>query len=148
MHAKLLQLCPTLCNPMTVAHQASLSMEILQARTLEWVATPSSRGSSQPRDWIQVSCTAGEPFTIWAMMNLQNFPLSEGRLDQKDLGLFLFQNLILFFKSQNPIINIPAQMLPYLWNLPNCPSLYTPSAPLAFISLSHDCINFHLFIKT
>ena len=42
MHAKLLQLCPTLCNPMTVAHQASLSMEILQAITLEWVAIPSS----------------------------------------------------------------------------------------------------------
>ena len=33
-----------------VAHQAPLSMGILQARTLEWVAIPSSRGSSQPRD--------------------------------------------------------------------------------------------------
>ena len=29
--------------------------EILQARILEWVAFPFSRGSSQPRDWIQVS---------------------------------------------------------------------------------------------
>ena len=36
--------------PWTVAHQAPLSMEILQARILEWVAMPSSRGSSQPRD--------------------------------------------------------------------------------------------------
>ena len=35
-----------------VAHQAPLSMGILQARTLEWVAMPSSRGSSQPRDQI------------------------------------------------------------------------------------------------
>ena len=34
----------------TVAHQAPLSMGILQARILEWVAMPSSRGSSQPRD--------------------------------------------------------------------------------------------------
>ena len=33
---------------------------ILQARILEWVAFPFSRGSSQPRDWTQVSCTAGE----------------------------------------------------------------------------------------
>ena len=32
---------------------------ILQARILEWVAVPSSRGSSQPRDQIQVSCIAG-----------------------------------------------------------------------------------------
>ena len=34
----------------TVAHQAPLSMGILQARILEWVAIPFSRGSSQPRD--------------------------------------------------------------------------------------------------
>ena len=32
---------------------------ILQARILEWVAMPSSRGSSQPRDRIGASCTAG-----------------------------------------------------------------------------------------
>ena len=32
---------------------------ILQARILEWVAFPFSRGSSQPRDWTQVSCIAG-----------------------------------------------------------------------------------------
>ena len=31
---------------------------ILQARTLEWVAVPSSRGSSQPRDWTRVSCVS------------------------------------------------------------------------------------------
>ena len=36
---------------------------ILQVRTLEWVAMPSSRGSSQPRDWTWVSCTAGGFFT-------------------------------------------------------------------------------------
>ena len=34
----------------TVAFQALLSMGILQARILEWVSMPSSRGSSQPRD--------------------------------------------------------------------------------------------------
>ena len=39
---------------------------ILQARILEWVAFPVSRESSQPRDWIQVSCNAGGFFTIWA----------------------------------------------------------------------------------
>ena len=36
---------------------------ILQARILEWVATPSSRGSSQPRDPTHISCTAGRFFT-------------------------------------------------------------------------------------
>ena len=41
-------------------------MGILQARTLEWVAMLSSRGSFQPRDQTQVSWTAGRFFTIWA----------------------------------------------------------------------------------
>ena len=39
---------------------------ILQARTLEWVAIPFSRGSSWLRHWTKVSCTAGSFFTIWA----------------------------------------------------------------------------------
>ena len=43
--------------------QAPLFMEILQARVLEWVAMPSSRGSSQPRDQISISYIAGEPRT-------------------------------------------------------------------------------------
>ena len=40
----------------TAALQALLCMEILQTRILEWVAMPSSRGSSWPRDWTCVSC--------------------------------------------------------------------------------------------
>jgi len=36
------------------------------ARILEWVAMPSSRGSSQPRDQAQVSHSAGRFFTVWA----------------------------------------------------------------------------------
>ena len=42
-------------TPWTVAHQVPPSMGILQARILEWVAMPSSRGSSQPRDRTQIS---------------------------------------------------------------------------------------------
>ena len=40
--------------------------EILQARVLECVAIPFSRGSSQPRDGTQVSCIAGRFFTVLA----------------------------------------------------------------------------------
>jgi len=43
-----------------------LSMRVLQARILEWVAMPFSRGSSQPRDQAQVSCIAGRFFTVGA----------------------------------------------------------------------------------
>ena len=53
-------------TPWRAARQAPLSMELLQARTLQWVDMPSSRGSSQPRDQTQVSRVAGGLFTIWA----------------------------------------------------------------------------------
>ena len=46
---------------------------ILQARILEWVAILSSRGSSQPSDWTQVSCTAGRFFTIWVTKEAQEY---------------------------------------------------------------------------
>ena len=62
MKVKVIQSCPTFCDPMDcVVH------EILQARILEWVAFPFSRGSSQPRDRTQVSRIAGGFFTNWAM---------------------------------------------------------------------------------
>ena len=57
-----------LVTPWTVAHQAPLSMEILQARILEWVAMPSPRGCSQPKDRTQASHIAGEFFT-WILVN-------------------------------------------------------------------------------
>ena len=45
----------TLCNPMVCSLPGSSADRLLQARILEWVATPSSRGSSQPRDQTHVS---------------------------------------------------------------------------------------------
>ena len=55
LHPKSLQSCPTLCNPMDCSPPGSSVHGILQARILEWVAMPSSRDSSQPRDQTQVS---------------------------------------------------------------------------------------------
>ena len=56
--AQLLQSCPTLCSPMGCSLPGSSVHGILQARILEWVAMPFSRGSSQPRDQTtsQVDC--------------------------------------------------------------------------------------------
>ena len=56
---KLPQSCPTLCDHLDSSPPGSSVHGILQARILEWVAIPFSRGSCQPRDWIQVSCIAG-----------------------------------------------------------------------------------------
>jgi len=53
--------CPTLCDPMD-----SIVHGILQARILEWVAFPFSRGSSWPRDQTQGSHIEGRFFTSWA----------------------------------------------------------------------------------
>ena len=49
----------------------SLSMGILQVRLLEWVAMPSSRGSSQYRDQTCISCITGRFFTNWATWKAQ-----------------------------------------------------------------------------
>ena len=60
------QSCPIFETTWTAACQAPLSMGILQARTLEWVAMPmpSFMGSSQSRDQTQVSHIAGGFFTL------------------------------------------------------------------------------------
>ena len=59
------QSCPTLCNPINCSLPGSSVHGIFQAKTLEWVAIPFFRGSSQPRDWTQVSHIASRFFTIW-----------------------------------------------------------------------------------
>ena len=65
---KVTQSCPTLCDLMDCTVHG-----ILQARILEWAAFPSSRGSSQPRDRIQVSHIAGRFFTSWATREAQEY---------------------------------------------------------------------------
>ena len=49
------QSCPTLCNPMDCSMPGSSVHGIFQARKLEWVAMPFSKGSSRPRDRTHVS---------------------------------------------------------------------------------------------
>ncbi|CAN0549120.1 unnamed protein product [Rangifer tarandus platyrhynchus] len=55
MHAKSLQSCLTLCDPMDYSLPGSAVHGILQARILERVAMSFSRGSLQPRNRTQVS---------------------------------------------------------------------------------------------
>ena len=87
------QSCPTLCDP-TNCSLAGFSIHgILQARALEWVASPFSRGSSQPRDGTQVSHIAGRRFALWATREAHTIIKSSGenplqpprRLGKRDL---------------------------------------------------------------
>ena len=66
IQVKVIQSCPTLCNPMDYTVHG-----IFQARILEWGVFPFSRVSSQPRDRTQVSCIASGFFTSWATREAQ-----------------------------------------------------------------------------
>ena len=76
------QLCPTLCNLKDCTVHG-----ILQARILEWVAFPFSRGSSQPKDWTRVSRIAGGFFISWATREAQVKVLVSQSCDPIDCSL-------------------------------------------------------------
>ena len=64
--SRLAQSCPTHCNPMDCSLPGSSVHGIFQAIVLEWIVISFSRGSSQPRDWTQVSLIVDRRFTVWA----------------------------------------------------------------------------------
>ena len=68
MKVKVTQSCPLFWDPMDYTVHG-----ILQARILEWVVFPFSRGSSQPRDQTQVSLTVGGFFTRLATREAQEY---------------------------------------------------------------------------
>ena len=84
------QLCQTLCNSMDCSPPGSPVHGDSQARILEWVSKPSSKGSPQPRDWTQVSHIAGRFFTIWVIREAQEYWVGSQSLLQ---GIFLTQDL-------------------------------------------------------
>ena len=108
-HSKLLQSCPTLCDPMD------------QAWILEWVAISFSRGSSSPRDQTWVSRIASSVLIIfWATrddstevqngegMKMQG--LQEGRVGKMQVSSYIHHSLCV--------------------TLPSCPHSFPPSLPL------------------
>ena len=68
VEVKVTQSGPTPCGPVDCTVHG-----ILQARSLEWVAFPFSRESSQPRDQTQVSSIVGGFFTRWAKKEAQEY---------------------------------------------------------------------------
>ena len=78
-----IQLSPTICDPMDSSLPGLSLRGILQARILECVAMPSSRGSSPPRDWTWISGIAGRLYTI-SSHNLKQIP---------DIVLFLYSRM-------------------------------------------------------
>ena len=91
-------------TPRTVPLQAPLCPWILQARILEWLAIPFSKGSSEPRDQTQFSHIAGRFFTIWAT-----------REAHKIYSLYFFINL--YFINKNEVIELLLKNLLALYKL-------------------------------
>ena len=74
MCAKSLQLCLTLRDPMDRSLPGFSVQGILQARILEWIVMPSSRGPCQPRNWTSISC-----FLNWQVGSLPQEPPGKPR---------------------------------------------------------------------
>ena len=134
-------LCLTLCNPMDCSLPGSSIHGILQARILEWVAIPSSRGSSQLRDWTQVSHTAGRFFTVWVTREACSF-LDPLQLSVSWLWPFISANPsppgwpVFHFKPfQISSSSLPLSFQP-LWNLCLCPPLWAVAGSVKPTSLS------------
>ena len=88
------------CNPLDYTVH-----EILQTRILERVTIPLSRGSFQPRDWIQVSCIAGGFFTSWVTREAQVNILSLSILHLRTC--VVFNNKWSLLTSSVPLNRLP-----------------------------------------
>ena len=125
LKVKVVQSCPTLCEPMDYSVHGSP-----QARILKWVAFPCSRESSWPRDQIRVSYFAGGFFTNWAIREAPSVII---------LNLFTY---LLFLSKCNQSSEstgfLPQWLPPYLVQAP-------PPHCLAW-SFSLEALNFFYLI--
>ena len=87
VRAKSLQSCLTLCDPMGHSPPGSSVHGILQARILEWVSAPFSRGSSWPRDRTCVSYV----YLRWQARSLPLVPPKKPVIDCKKILLGILQ---------------------------------------------------------
>ena len=91
------QSCLTLCDALDYSPPDSSVHGISQARILEWVIISYVRGSSQPRDWTCISCTADDslPLSHWEALSQLYLALIEGKENDTVIVLIsLFINSI------------------------------------------------------
>ena len=119
------QSCLTLCDPMDCSPAGSSVHGILQARILEWVAMPSTRGSSQPRDRTLVSRTAGKFFTAWASRDIQGLFICNG------LKICIsIPDLFQEFPLPTPWLHLECLKSRLKWNYFPSPTCAKPTPPL------------------
>ena len=121
------QSCLSLCNPIDYSSPGSSVHGILQARILEWVAKPSSRGSSGPRDQTHVSCTEADSLPSepsdkpWGKRDAK---ISEKKGKKKFPGRWnIFRVISKYFSDCGDKFSLLFRKLPFfflqhrLWNL-------------------------------
>ena len=125
-------------TPWTIICQATLSMGILQARILEWVAMPASRGSSQPRNQTPISLTAGGSFTVWATREMlkECKPTLKNNLEDH-AWLFVFKSFVQLVQSllssNNSLLHSISS--PSFYEFPLLPCFYRNSAFTCSVAL-------------
>ena len=106
--------------------------EILQARILEWVAFPFFRGSSQSRDWTQISRIAGRFFTSWATREAQTGRNVESQFLSQTYWIYIC------FSKDAQGISVQAG----LWEVSYTTS--DPALPLWLRCIFGNCVHFPL----
>ena len=148
-YAKLLQSCLTLCDAMDCSSPGSTVHGISQARILEWVAIPFSRGSSLHRDRTPVSCgsyiadrlfTAEPPGKPWVWIQPNNSLLMSRKLQKWwnltlkvrlpiDCGFQLAHSVLLSFSPFLRFWGTPVMLLVALWRDPYGKEIVSLSEP-------------------
>ena len=124
----------------TIVHQAPLPMDFFQARLLVSVATSSSRGSSQPRDWTPISCISGRLFS-WAIREAHGYSYGEhqsplGSLDGPSYSPHYRYHCFLFDKSRD---RVPSNEFTFSYFLRGqAISSHSPSLCLSLPLLPHQ----------
>ena len=126
-----IQSCPILCNPMDCSLPLSSVHGFLQARILEWVANPFSRGFSWPRDWTQVSHIADRFLTVWATREV--------------LGILKCVASVLLQGSSPPRGQTCISYIYLHWQVGSLP-LVPPGSPIVYVNYLY-CVFFFTFLS-
>jgi len=110
-----MQSCPTLCDPTDCSPPGSSVHGVFQARILEGVATPSSRGSSRPRDRTRVSRVSWDSSTLVPPKMLHNC-----RCSSQHSTLHTRDSFIYFSAASLSLLISPIYFFPPLWQPPVC----------------------------
>ena len=101
--------CVQLCDPMACSLPGSSVPGIIQAVILEWVAMPSSRESSQPRDRICICCIAGRFFFFFLLLSHKGRPIFLQPITISELPMWLCVSSPLLLTSKSRMGKIYAE---------------------------------------